>query len=160
VYLLARTRYIAELEPLYKLGASEVIPEEFETSIEIFAHVLREFAVPTNVIEQQVALVRAGHYGMLRGRPASREANREWLRWLETSATQTYLLTEGCPFIGQNIRQTDLRARSGVTIVAITRNGEPHGNPPPEFLLSEGDVLVLVGTHRQLENAKSLLTGR
>ncbi len=157
VYLLARTRSITELEPLYHLGANEVIPEEFETSIEIFAHVLHEFAVPTNVIEQQIALIRAGHYGMLRGRSPNQEVNREWLRWLETSATQTYFLLEGSPVVGRTIRDTNLRAATGVTIVAITRSGLPIGNPPADFVLAVGDVLVLVGTHRQLEAAKSLL---
>ncbi|HVP09712.1 MAG TPA: cation:proton antiporter, partial [Phycisphaerae bacterium] len=50
LYILARTRYVSELDVLYRLGAGQVIPEEFETSIEIFAHVLKEFAVPDNVV--------------------------------------------------------------------------------------------------------------
>lgn len=35
VYIIARTRYMSEVTPLYSLGANDVIPEEFETSIEI-----------------------------------------------------------------------------------------------------------------------------
>jgi len=35
VYIIVRTRYLQELKPLYDLGANEVIPEEFETSVEI-----------------------------------------------------------------------------------------------------------------------------
>jgi len=33
--IIVRTRYVAELDSLYRLGANEVIPEEFETSVEI-----------------------------------------------------------------------------------------------------------------------------
>jgi len=40
VHLIVRTRYLQELKPLYELGADEVIPEEFETSVEIFTRVL------------------------------------------------------------------------------------------------------------------------
>jgi len=40
VHLIVRTRYLQEIEPLYELGANEVIPEEFETSVEIFTRVL------------------------------------------------------------------------------------------------------------------------
>ena len=62
-----RTRYVAEIERLYSLGANEVIPEEFETSVEIFARVLHEYHVPRNVIALQVDLIRKEHYGTLRG---------------------------------------------------------------------------------------------
>ncbi|MGH7828987.1 MAG: cation:proton antiporter, partial [Candidatus Binatia bacterium] len=35
LYIIVRTRYVAEIEHLYQLGANQVIPEEFETSVEI-----------------------------------------------------------------------------------------------------------------------------
>ncbi|HOI15462.1 MAG TPA: cation:proton antiporter, partial [Geobacteraceae bacterium] len=43
IHVIVRTRYILEMEPLYKLGVNEVIPEEFETSIEILSRVLRNY---------------------------------------------------------------------------------------------------------------------
>ena len=63
VKIIVRTRYVAEIERLYSLGANEVIPEEFETSVEIFARVLHEYHVPRNVIALQVDLIRKEHYG-------------------------------------------------------------------------------------------------
>src|SRR5439155_21584769 len=39
VHIIARTRYVVEIPELIRLGANDVIPEEFETSIEIFARV-------------------------------------------------------------------------------------------------------------------------
>ncbi len=157
LYILARTRYVSELDKLHGLGARDVIPEEFETSIEIFAHVLKEFGVPDNVIHQQVTLTRVGHYGMLRGRAGDRHRHTEWLRLLELAVTQTYLIEQTSPAAGQTIRAVDLRARTGVTIVAVTRAGQPTPNPSPDFRLAAGDVLVLVGTHRQLDEARRAL---
>jgi CPA2 family monovalent cation:H+ antiporter-2 len=154
LYILARTRYVSELEPLYRLGARQVIPEEFETSIEIFAHVLKEFGVPDNVIEQQVTIVRAGHYGMLRGRPTDTGIRAEWLAVLEAAVTQTHLVQDGSPAVGRSIRELALRTRTGVTIVALTRGGKPVASPPAELVLAAGDVLVLVGTHRGLDLAR------
>ncbi len=46
VHLIARTRFVQEVKPLYELGADEVVPEEFETSVEIFTLVLRKYLVP------------------------------------------------------------------------------------------------------------------
>ncbi len=157
LYILARTRYVAELEPLRRLGARSVIPEEFETSIEIFSHVLKEFGIPDNVIGQQVTLVRAGQYAMLRGLAIDAAARAEWIRMLELAVTQTHMLLPDSPAAGRTIREVDLRARTGVTIVAVTRNGQPTPNPPPELALQAGDVLVLVGTHRQLAAAREAL---
>lgn len=39
--VIVRTRYVSEIEEVIRLGADEVIPEEFETSIEIFTRVLK-----------------------------------------------------------------------------------------------------------------------
>ena len=50
LYIIVRSRFVAEIEELIKLGADEVIPEEFEVSIEIFAKVLETYKVPRNVI--------------------------------------------------------------------------------------------------------------
>lgn len=158
IFVLARTRYILELEPLYRLGANVVIPEEFETSVEIFSQVLTEFGVPGNVVEKQIQFVRAGNYGMLRGRPQDRAATQEWLRLLEFSATRTFLLPGDSPFAGKTIRESELRARTGVTLVALTRSGKPIGNPSPDTYLLGNDVLVLVGTHAQIEAAQRRLS--
>lgn len=160
LYILARTRYVSELDTLYRLGARLVIPEEFETSVEIFAHVLKEFGVPDNVIEQQVTIVRAGRYGMLRGRPTDARLRAEWLSILEAAVTQTFLLQEGSLASGRTIREIALRSRTGATIVAVTRRGTPVPNPSPDFRLQAGDVLVLVGTHRQLEDTRRALGPR
>lgn len=157
LYILARTRFVARLDELYRLGADMVIPEEFETSIEIFAHVLKKFAVPDNVVDQQIKLVRAGRYGMLRGRQADRTMRTEWRAILEAAVTQTFLVHPDSPACGLTIRELDLRAKSGVLIVAVTRDGKPTTNPSPDFRLEAGDVLVLVGSHRQLDEGRMML---
>jgi hypothetical protein len=41
--------------------------------------------------------------------------------------------------------------------VQVTRAGKPVPNPAPDFQLASGDVLVLVGTHKQLDSARAAL---
>lgn len=65
VYIIVRTRYVEEMEHLYKLGANDVIPEEFETSIEIFTKVLEEYEVSKDEIEKHIEEIRAGRYHLL-----------------------------------------------------------------------------------------------
>jgi CPA2 family monovalent cation:H+ antiporter-2 len=157
LFILARTRFVEEIDTLHRAGATRVIPEDFETSIEITAQVLKEMDIPDNVIEAQVTAIRAGNYAMLRGRPTDRAAQAELLAALQTTATRTHHLGEPSPAVGKTIAEINLRALTGVTIIAIVRNGKPHTNPASDFVLQAGDVLVLVGAHVQLESAKALL---
>jgi len=149
---------VTEVDVLYRLGARQVIPEEFETSIEIFTRVLHEFRIPTNVVEAQIAMIRSARYGMLRGLSGTSDQRMELLQYLDATATQTFLLPAESPACGRTIRDTELRAKTGTTIIAVVRNGKPTTNPTPDLRLEAGDVLVLVGAHGQLDNAKALLT--
>src|SRR5439155_22474235 len=62
IHVIARARYVTEVPELSRLGADVVIPEEFETSIEIFARVLAHYSVPPTDIERLVDQIRSSHY--------------------------------------------------------------------------------------------------
>src|SRR6059036_1353327 len=72
IHIIARTRYVVEMPELTRLGADVVIPEEFETSIEIFARVLAHYGVPRGDIERLVEEIRGSHYEVLRSDAAGR----------------------------------------------------------------------------------------
>jgi CPA2 family monovalent cation:H+ antiporter-2 len=71
VHIVARTRYVAEMLELQRLGANEVVPEEFETSIEIFARVLQKYDVSKGRIQLAAEEARSDHYELLRERGSS-----------------------------------------------------------------------------------------
>jgi monovalent cation:H+ antiporter-2, CPA2 family len=66
IQIIVRTRYVHELPDLLKLGADSVIPEEFETSIQISARVLQEFEISQDDIGKLVEEVRREGYQILR----------------------------------------------------------------------------------------------
>jgi len=59
IHIIARTRYVTEIPELSRLGADVVIPEEFETSIEIFARVLAHYSVLRSDIQRLVEQIRS-----------------------------------------------------------------------------------------------------
>jgi CPA2 family monovalent cation:H+ antiporter-2 len=65
IYVIVRTRFIQEVKRLRGLGADEVIPEEFETSVEIFARVLEKYLVPKDEIDKYIDEIRAEDYDVL-----------------------------------------------------------------------------------------------
>ena len=158
VYAITRTRYTGEVEALYKLGANQVISEEFETSVEIFARVLGEYHIPTNIIQNQIDLIRHEGYAMLRDLSLPKERLMELSSLFAASITSTFLVTEDSQVIGKTLVELDLRKKTGTTIIAIVRGSKAIANLSADLILNAGDVLVLLGSHEQLNQAVKLLT--
>jgi TrkA domain protein len=63
----------------------------------------------------------------------------------------------GSPFDGRTLGDTALRARTGVSVVAVMRAGQVHPSPTPDFTLTAGDLLFTVGTAEGLDSAIKIL---
>lgn len=155
--ILVRTRYIREVDDLYKLGAKQVIPEEFETSVEIFARVLRDYRIPGNIIQNQIDLIRQEGYAMFRHPSVTGEQLPSLSTILEASLTDTFYVDKDCGVADKTIRQLELRKKSGATIIAVARKGKAMTNPHADFLIEPGDILVMLGSHAELNSAAMLL---
>ena len=155
--IIVRTHYVAEIEDLYRLGADEVIPEEFETSVEIFARVLGRLDIPRNVIAAQIDALRAEHYALLRGQGSSRRYVDTLYDILMAATTITYLVREGSPAIGRTLEDIGLRRTTGATVIALVREGKATANPSAAAVIERGDILVLLGNHAEIVAARGLL---
>jgi len=148
---------VTEIDELVMLGADEVIAEEFETSIEIFTRVLQHLRVPRNVIRAETKVLRGDTYQMFRSAAGAREVSEEVLAALARGTEDIFRVEGGMPCAGRTIREMALRKRSGATVIAVVRGGEPLTNPSPDLRLEAGDSLVLVGSHAELEGAFDVL---
>lgn len=152
VHIIVRTRYVAEVERLRALGADEIIPEEFETSLEIVERALRVLCVPQNIVANQLRLLRDEGYLMLRD-PAVRATDSRRLSALFAAGTsQTYLVLPDTYVEGKSI--TDLQLQSdGVAVAALLRDGRALSPLPLAEPLLAGDTILLVGPHEDLTKA-------
>lgn len=157
VYAIVRTRYIGEVEALYKLGADQVISEEFETSVEIFARVLGKYHIPINIIQNQIDLIRHQGYAMLRGLSLSKERLMELSSLFAASITSTFFVTDDSSAANKTIAELGLRKKTGTTIIAIVRGSKAVASLSPDFTIKAGDVLVVLGSHEQLDRAMGIL---
>jgi len=66
--IIARTEYLVEVDELRALGANDVIPAEFETSLALFDRVLTIYGVPDETINERIDRLRLENYGLLRSR--------------------------------------------------------------------------------------------
>src|SRR5262249_20822521 len=150
-YIIARTRYISEIEQLYDAGADTVVAEEFETSLEIIRRILGRFGYRPATIDRQVLSLRQRRYEMFRGGP------------IEKAPIQADVHVE--PFEvevrsrahGKSLAELGIRENSGATVVAARRSAAVVANPPSNHVLQEGDHVYLIGNEEEIRRAMRLL---
>jgi CPA2 family monovalent cation:H+ antiporter-2 len=156
LHIIVRTRYLLEVEALYKLGVNEVIPEEFETSVEILSRVLRNYLVPQDDIERCIAEVRSDGYDMLRSMSRRHSHAVGISGYLSGAEIATYRVKKGSPLEGKGLRDGTIRDMSGATVLVIKRNDEVVANPDPVWELHSDDLVLLLGMPEQLAVAARL----
>ena len=157
LHIIVRTRYTAEITELLRLGANEVIPEEFETSIEIFSRVLHRFGLPRTTIEDQIGRIRRQGYEMLRSPSIPQIEMGNLNEALHQAVTQTILLTSESPAAGRDLGDLDLRGQTGATVLAVIRDGKTKVSPGAGYKLCAGDTLLLSGSAEKIERALLLI---
>lgn len=64
---------------------------------------------------------------------------------------------QGSWAVGRPIRDVGLRARTGASVVAVDRSGVRHLNPPADWRILPGDVLLVLGEAGQTAVARGIL---
>lgn len=158
LHIVVRTGHVDEIDEAVRHGATDVIAEEFEASIEILSRVLTFYDVPINVIEAETKVLRGDGYRVLRvPEAAAAPLSDELVEALAAGTTAVYAVTSACAAVGKSILETDLRRRTGASIIAVVRGVESHTNPKSDFRMEAGDRVVLVGSHTEIRDAMDVL---
>ena len=153
--ILARTRYVREVDHLSSAGATTVDAEEFEGSIEQVARALESFDIPAGAIARFTEALREEGYGAIRA-PAALPID-PWLMELldhtDTEWVEVPMALSGEPTLGE----LDIRARTGGNVLVIERGANSHPNPPPDFALKAADRLLVLGGAENILRVRQLL---
>lgn len=159
LHILVRTRFLNEVMPLKELGASDVIPEEFETSIEIFTRVLSRYLVPRKDIEHLVNDIRSENYDMLRRLDTTLASLNTLAQHLEQIEINAITVEEGSPLVGKSLLEANLRQQAGINVVAVKRGTEVEANPSADFRMQSGDIAYVLGEQSQVVSATPIFMG-
>ena len=150
-----------DLELLYQLGAREVVQPEFETSIELSAHLLTELGVPLPVIQREVQQLRSSRYLDFRPERLPKQVSRELKDAAQDMNSRWYSLPDASPLVGMTLEETDLRRLTGVSLMAIRRaSGAEVDYPTATTQLEAGDRLLIVGEPDELSAFGELANGK
>jgi CPA2 family monovalent cation:H+ antiporter-2 len=159
IFLLARTRYLAEIPDLSALGADEVVAEEFETSLEISGRTLRRLGFPLPWVESETEGIRHAREDSFRRFRAPDVAAERLEEALPGIRIEFLSIGGDWHSIGRTLRELDLRAAGGAIVLAVVRAGRALVTPGADFALEASDRLLLLGTDAALEKSLDILRG-
>jgi CPA2 family monovalent cation:H+ antiporter-2 len=145
VHIVVRSRFLNETNEYLQLGASEVISEEFETSVEIFTRVLHQYLVPETNITKYVQAIRQENYDMIR--PFfNGNANLGLPDWQDLKVASIKIETSDKEIVDIPLKEARLRNRFGISVMAIYRNDEVLRVIDPDEHLENGDLVYVFGS--------------
>ncbi|MFQ3675871.1 MAG: cation:proton antiporter, partial [Endomicrobiia bacterium] len=150
-YLIVRCKKIEDIEQLYALGANQVIPEEFESALELFERVLSHLLIPQRDIAMTLASIRDDHYGVFRNTIHDKKFSiLNEIPDLDIIALRVH---EESEIVNKTLAEVQLRTRCGVTLVALKKDTILIDHPEPETVFNEGDIAYVLGKPNQLSDA-------
>ncbi len=147
-YLIVRTRFIKEIPESIKLGADEIIPEEFETSIEIFNRVLRKYLIPNDEIQLFTQQIRSQNYELFR-LPANQISPVLHLPNMEIS---TLTVQQGKNrIVGKSLAESNIRQEFEINILAIKRGDQFITQITAEEKILPDDIIYIFGNIEKIQ---------
>jgi CPA2 family monovalent cation:H+ antiporter-2 len=134
--ILARAHHTAGRERLIASGATEVIQPEFEAASTLIRHALRGLDLPRERVLAYLELLR----NAMDAKPPTATAAGEALPELKDVAVDAGRLAD------QSLRESRIRERFGVTVVALTRaDGTMILHPSADAVMRSGDRVLVFG---------------
>jgi CPA2 family monovalent cation:H+ antiporter-2 len=151
LHILVRTRYVKQVEDLLAAGASEVVPEEFETSIEIFSRVLNTYLIPQDEIVAFGRKVRESSYSLLRGEGLVLPLDAPQQQARSKVDVSTFVVPDGSWLARRSLQDLSLRQQYGLNLVAIRRNKDLLEHVDGDTVLHPLDELYVFGKPENIQ---------
>jgi CPA2 family monovalent cation:H+ antiporter-2 len=154
--VIVRTRDDSGLERLVQAGATEVVPDTFETSLMLASHALLLLGVPVRRVLTQIRGVRDQRYRLLRGFFHGATDDAADLDDANQPRLHTVSVDEGAHAVGRTLAELAIAAL-GAEVTAIRRRGIRADDPALEMRIEAGDVVILLGRPDAIEAAEARL---
>lgn len=150
-HIIATTGSLIDMTYLINAGVNEAISVQFETSVEIVTRVLTRYLVSRNDIDDFVLRLRSFNYSMLRSIRYEQQGIQDYKLEMSDTEVLTFKVRPQSLFANKKLADLQFRTNWGVTILAIKRDSEIITNPSGEFIINENDILVVFGSHQDVD---------
>jgi monovalent cation:H+ antiporter-2, CPA2 family len=155
--IVARAATSAGVRRLSGRGAGEVIHPELEGGLEIVRHTLLALDYPMGQVQPYIDAVRRDAYDITVMSPDEQRTLDQLIATVRGMEIAWRTVPPGSRLIGQTLAETNLRARTSASIVAIVREGVVLPNPKSSTRFASGDLIGLIGDPEQITEAESVI---
>jgi CPA2 family monovalent cation:H+ antiporter-2 len=158
--IVARAEGIEQMRNLHDCGVYEVVQPELEAGLEITRQALLRLGLAATETQRFLDSIRDDLYAPLYERqPEQRTVARlkSAARVLDTIWLE---IPAGSPVGARTLREIDVRARTGASVVAVIPAGAGAvvPNPDGEYVLREGDLVAVMGGAEAVRTLEALLS--
>ena len=128
------------------LNVTDLVYPELEAGLEMTRQALLALHIPVTEIQRQTEALRQEYFvsGMSQTKPYQtlsqfRSAEQQFdLQWLTIAA--------GNPLIDRSIGESEIRKKTGVSVVGVLRDNQLEPNPGPQFRFQDQDLVAVIGS--------------
>ncbi len=151
--IIARTQMTQNVQILYKLGADEVFSEKLELALDLFNRILTGKLFPLLEKNKMLSQLRKIHLGEYINKDTSNKLSVfDELSNINISAIKIELNSKAH---NKTIKELKLREKTGITLMAIKREGRIMEHPNPDFQLLVDDIAYVLGNPEDINYATS-----
>ncbi len=143
IYVIVRTHSVQEMEPFLKLGANEVIPEDFETSVEIFTRIMHKFLVSKDQIDDFIKEIRTEVYEMMR--PMHHDYPKEKITLPAFDIVCLKVEQDKNSIVNRSLSESHIRSKYGIQVLAIQREKRVISHVDAHTVIRLHDSLFISG---------------
>ncbi len=143
--IIARTGGPDTFDSLKDLGVSEIVLPEFEAGLEMTRQCLLRLRIPPTEVHQYTDTLRQEAYAhffdpsedyklLCQLRNAEHQFDLQWVR-----------LVPDCHLVHQSIGKSEIRKKTGASVVGVVRENQLKPNPDADFILLPNDLVAIIG---------------
>jgi CPA2 family monovalent cation:H+ antiporter-2 len=156
VPILVRTQDDSRLEELSRAGATEIVPETFETGLTLVLQALTLLRLPPAQVMQIADALRRQRYVTLPDSTGTSLRLSEGRGEESEPQIRSVVLPPGAWAVGRRLEQVCAQG-APIAVTAIRRHGIVGRAPAGDTELQEGDVVIMFGNPSDLEQAEAVL---
>ncbi len=155
-HIIVRAKLIKNMQDLYQLGADQVFPEKLEIAINLFHRILAKKLRPQKEIQRMLSHIRNMNLGEFVEKDIINKPSI--LDELSNITISAITVEEKSVVSGKTLYQTELRKKTGATLLAVKREAAIIEHPEPDIVLKSGDIAYILGNPEQVNLASEMFT--
>ncbi|HRN50664.1 MAG TPA: cation:proton antiporter [Anaerolineales bacterium] len=155
--IIARAATEEGIHRLTELGASFVVHPELEGGLEMVRHTLLELGLPRREVDEYAEQVRTKRYEAMNEYSSAQPLVRNILRAIGEIEISWIEVPDDSPLVGHTLAESDLRGKTGASVVALVRDQKLNANPKSSTMFQAGDRIGIIGDTAQIFAVEAFL---